>query len=173
MYVFNTGANKPDLIDKKVKIVYSFIVFEIHSLMVIQRWQTVFLFFATVLMVVFSLVPFATATMGNGSVELKPTDFPVYLILNILIALLLFIDIFLYRDLKRQRTVTLINIVLICASAVTGALIIYGPAQPAEVVDVQATANMLMLAGAFLFSIFALRGINKDRKTLSSYDRLR
>ena len=56
--------------------------------MVIQRWQTVFLFIATVLMALFTFMPFASATVDSQVANLHPKDFPVYLILNLLIAVL-------------------------------------------------------------------------------------
>lgn len=141
--------------------------------MVIQRWQTVFLFLGTVLMVLFCLLPFANVTVDAEIMKLHPSDFPVYLILNVLIAVLLFIAIFLYRNLKRQKTVTLVSMVLIACSAVTGGITLYGPSAPEGAVDIIWGGGMVLLIVALLLALAAYRGIKKDQRTLSSYDRLR
>lgn len=141
--------------------------------MVIQRWQTVFLFFATVLMVLFSLMPFASVTVDSQVASLHPKDYPVYLVVNLLIAALLFIAIFKYRNLKLQMKVTMLSIVLICCSAVTGGLLLYGPGAPAGAVELEWAGGILLLIAALIFAIFAYRGMRNDRRKLSSNDRIR
>lgn len=140
--------------------------------MVLQRWQSVFLLIGAVLMVLFCIFPFASVTVGEQTVMIAANDYPVYLVLNVLIALLLLIAIFLYRNLKRQRLVTVVSMVLIIASAVTGGLVLYGPAAPEGVVRI-ATGSAVLLAAALFMAIAARRGISRDQKTLSSYDRIR
>ncbi|MBD5209909.1 MAG: DUF4293 domain-containing protein [Bacteroidales bacterium] len=141
--------------------------------MVIQRWQTVFLFLATVLMVVFSLMPFASVTIDTEVVQLHPKDYPVYLVVNLLIASLLFISIFKYRNLKMQKKVTLLSVVLICCSAVTGGMLLYGPGAPKGAVELEWAGGIVLLLAALLFAIFAYRGISSDQRKLSSNDRIR
>lgn len=141
--------------------------------MVLQRWQTVFLFFATVLMALFTFMPFASVAIDAQVADLHPKDYPVYLILNLLIAALLLIAIFKYRNLKQQKKVTLLSILLIVCSAVTGGFLLYGPNAPKGAVELEWAGGILLLLGALIFTILAYRGINKDQRTLSSYDRIR
>lgn len=141
--------------------------------MVIQRWQTVFLFIATMLMALFTFMPFASATIDAQIVDLHPKDFPVYLILNLLIAILLFLAIFMYRNLKLQKKVTLLSMVLMVCSAVTGGFLLYGPNAPEGAVKLVWAGGILLLIGALVFAVLAYRGIGKDQRTLSSYDRIR
>ena len=139
--------------------------------MVIQRWQTVFLFIATVLVALFTFMPFASATVDSQI--LHPKDFPVYLILNLLIAVLLFLAIFMYRNLKLQKKVTLLSMLLMCCSAVCGGFLLYGPNAPKGEVELVWAGGILLLLGALVFAILAYRGIGKGQRTLSSYDRIR
>lgn len=137
--------------------------------MVIQRWQTVFLFIATVLMALFTFMPFASATVDSQVANLHPKDFPVYLILNLLIAVLLFLAIFMYRNLKLQKKVALLSMLLMCCSAVCGGFLLYAKGA----VELVWAGGILLLLGALVFAILAYRGIGKDQRTLSSYDRIR
>lgn len=141
--------------------------------MVIQRWQSLFLLTACVLMCVLCLTPFAQITAAEAAIaptELFVKDAPVFMILNIVIAALLFIAIFLFKNLRLQMRVTVITIVLICASAVTGGFIVYGSMPDAEIIW---TGGVLLLALALVFAVFALRFMKKDHRRLRSYDRLR
>ncbi|MDE6198573.1 MAG: DUF4293 domain-containing protein [Muribaculaceae bacterium] len=128
---------------------------------------------ATVLMALFAFLPFASVAVGPLAADLCPKDFPVYLILNLLIAILLFIAIFMYKNLKLQKKVTLLSMVLICCSAVTGGFLLYGPNAPKGVVALEWGGGVLLLIGALVFALLAYRGIGKDQRTLSSYDRIR
>ena len=67
--------------------------------MVIQRWQTLWLLVAVVLVAVFCFVPMALVTSDalnpDSATFLNPIDVPVLLVVNGVAALLLFIAIFL------------------------------------------------------------------------------
>lgn len=141
--------------------------------MVIQRWQTVFLFIATVMMALFTFLPFASVTVDAQVIALHPKDFPVYLVLNLLIAALLLISIFKYRNLKVQKKVTVLSMLLIVCSGVTGGFLLFGPNAPKGAVELVWAGGILLLLFALLFAVLAYRGINKDQRTLSSYDRIR
>lgn len=80
--------------------------------MVIQRWQTVFLLLAVIMMAVFCFSPFAQVGTDGGMQSLHTHRVPVFLVVNILIAVLLFLSIFMYRNLRRQMMVTLVSMVL-------------------------------------------------------------
>lgn len=140
--------------------------------MVIQRWQSVLLLIAVVLMCIFCATPYAhlKATEAAAASDIFVSDAPVLMILNILIAALLFISIFLFKNLKLQMKVTLISIVLIAASLVTCGFIIYASMPDAELIW---TGGVLLLIGAMIFAIAGLRFMRKDHKLLRSYDRLR
>lgn len=141
--------------------------------MVIQRIQTLFLLLAVVFMTVFCMTPIATLDAAGSAESCSPVfvkDAPVFMILNILIAVLLFIGIFLFKDLKRQMTVTLASMVLICASIVTFGFILYAGMPGAHIIW---TGGILLLVAALIAALMAYRGMKKDKKLLSSYDRLR
>ncbi|MDE5684650.1 MAG: DUF4293 domain-containing protein [Muribaculaceae bacterium] len=140
--------------------------------MVIQRLQTLFLLIAVVLMCVFCCTPWASHA-AEGVAEASPvfvSEAPVLLILNIVIAVLLFISIFMFKNLKRQMTVTVLSIILICASMVTCGILLYTAYPGATFIW---TGGVLLLLVALVCVLFAYRFMKKDHKLLTSYDRLR
>ena len=134
--------------------------------MVIQRWQSVFLLLASIMMGIFCVLPLAT----QGNVDFYPYQQPVYLILNALVAVLSFIAIFLFKNLARQKMVVKVNAFLIVASAIVGAIMIYVGMPNLEILW---TAGPLLLICSFLMTIAALRRINQDDKLLKAADRIR
>ncbi len=140
--------------------------------MVIQRWQSLFLLVAVVFTCLFCLTPYAayTAPEAIGNTDIYVSDAPVLLTLNIVIAVLLCADIFMFGNLKRQMTVAMLCIVLICASIVTTCLVLYTAYPDAALVW---AGGILYLVAALVFAILARRFMGKDRRILSSYDRLR
>lgn len=139
--------------------------------MQIQRIQTLFLLIAAILVGVFCCVPFAsidTAEVANRAVYAK--DAPVLLVCNIAVAAILLIVIFMYRNLRQQMRVTLLSIVLLCASIVTSGFIIYvGFDNAAPVLF----GGVLLLVLALVFAIAAYRAMRHDHNLLRSADRLR
>lgn len=138
--------------------------------MVIQRWQSVFLLLAFVLMTSFCFVPFASQGVGENFAQFYPTQAPVYLTLNVLIALLSLLSIFMYKNIARQKTVVLVSFLLMLVSAVSGAVIVFATLDNA-VIDW--TGGILLLLASMLMSLAAYRRIVADEKLLKSYDRLR
>lgn len=141
--------------------------------MVIQRWQTLFLLIACILMCVLCVSPFAQIAAAEATAAPTPVfvkDAPVFLVLNIVITALLFIAIFLFKNLKLQMRITTMSIVLLAASAVTGGFIIYATMPDAEIIW---TGAVLLLVLSAVFAVCALRFMRKDHKLLRSYDRLR
>lgn len=141
--------------------------------MVIQRWQSVLLLIAAICMALFCFTPFASFSdpaSANSVSLITPCDFMVFLVLNLTIATLLFISIFLYRNLKRQLTVTLLSILLIAVSAVTGIFIVYGRLEGGRI---ELWGGVLLLILALVAALWAYRKIQGDRKLLASMDRLR
>lgn len=140
--------------------------------MVIQRWQSVLLLIAVVLMCIFCATPYATvkAVEATEQTHVFVSDAPVFLVLNIAIAALLFLAIFLFKNLKLQMRVTLISIVLIAASMVTCGIMLYTNMPDAALIW---TGGVLLLVGALVCALFGLRFMRKDHNLLRSYDRLR
>lgn len=141
--------------------------------MVIQRWQTLLLLVAVVLMGFMCVSPLAQSAVVEASEA--PAQFfvheaPVFLILNIVIAVLLFIDIFMFKNLRLQMRVAVFSLVLMAASAVTGGFILYKAMPDANIVW---TGAVLLLVLAAFFAVMALRMMKKDYKLLRSVDRLR
>lgn len=141
--------------------------------MVIQRWQSVLLFVSALCMAIFCFTPFALINdaLGVNSIStVAPRDFTVYFVLNLTIALLLFVTIFLYKNLRRQRMVTLVAILLIIVSAVTGLLLACVQCDGGQVM---LFGGGLLLVAALLTAIMAYRCMGKDLKLLTSMDRIR
>ncbi|MCM1070280.1 MAG: DUF4293 domain-containing protein [[Clostridium] fimetarium] len=142
--------------------------------MVIQRWQSVWLLFAAILVAMFCFVPVAVVSDPAAELavaNLTMTDFPVLAIVNGLVALLLFIAIFLYKNTRRQKTVTLLSMLLICVVAVvTVTVALRGGSETARV---EIGGSVLLLLGALIFAAMAYRGIRSDEKLLRAADRLR
>lgn len=139
--------------------------------MVIQRWQTLFLLVAAALMGIFCLTPVAMHTPAGGQeMRIFVKDAPVFMVLNILITLLLLIDIFQYKDLKRQMTLTSVCMLLIAAALITGGIILYGNMPDAEPVW---CGGPLLPVFALIFSLMAYVRMRHDLRILRSYDRLR
>lgn len=136
--------------------------------MVIQRWQSVFLFLASVMMVIFNFVPFASQTIDAEAVPFTPLDAPAYSVLNILVAILLLLSIFMFKNLKRQKTVILVSILLMFASVVSGGVIVYS-----NCMSVDWAGSVLLLICSVALSLAAYRRIVADEKLLKSYDRIR
>ncbi len=141
--------------------------------MVIQRIQTLLLLIAAILVAVFCMTPIATeAAVGVETVAVKHfiSEAPVLLIVNILIAVLLVITIFMYKNLRQQMKVTLLCIVLIAASIVSSIFVLYNQWPGAEFFWF---GGILLLGVSLIFALAAYRGMNKDHKLLRSMDRLR
>ena len=87
--------------------------------MVIQRWQSLLLLIAVVLTAIFCFTPFAILGQDE-SISLYPVDAPAYLVLNIATAVLLFISIFLFKNLKLQMRISAVCVALLLCSIIIG-----------------------------------------------------
>lgn len=139
--------------------------------MIIQRWQNLLLFVGLVLMVWSCFMPVASMPDPAASMDtsLFPVDAPVLLVLDIVIAMLLGIAIFMYRNLKSQMSVTTITILLLIAQIIT-LCVMNLVAMTDAVFNVQA---YILPAISLICSYAAYRFERKDWKLLRSYDRLR
>lgn len=139
--------------------------------MVIQRWQSVMLLIAFVLMCIFCATPYAQIKGAEAVVTpVFAKDAPVFMILNIVVAALLFISIFLFKNLKLQMRVTLITILLIATSTLCAGFMVMRNMPDAEFI---LTGGIVLLLAALVFAVLALRFMKKDHNLLRSYDRLR
>jgi len=139
--------------------------------MQIQRIQTLMLLIAAIFIGTFCFTPFATIVAeGAEPTAMFVKDAPVLLILNVVIAALLLITIFMYRNLRQQIKMTILSIVLICASMVTSGFIMAVGFENAKPV---LFGGVVLLVLALLFALLAYRGMKRDHKLLRSMDRLR
>lgn len=138
--------------------------------MVIQRIQTLMLLIAVAFMVLFCCTPFATAVAESQPTTLFLKDAPAFLVLNIVIAALLFITIFKFKNLRQQMRLTVLALVLICASMVTSGFILTVGMPGAKPVLL---GGIFLPVFALIFGLLALRGMKHDHKLLSGMDRLR
>lgn len=143
--------------------------------MVIQRWQSVLLLLAVVFMCLFCVTPYAILEEVNGvTSSFEPATSPVFLILNVAVAILLLIDIFLFKNLKLQMRIAKMNIILIVASMISMGVMCYTIVSPiTSSYSFEVTYSVLYVVAALVCAIFALRFMRRDHKLLTSYDRLR
>ena len=98
-------------------------------------------------------------------------DMPVFLVVNIVVALLLFLAIFLYKNTRRQKTVTLVSMLLIVVSMAVESFVLFGWETQAD--RVEWLGSIFLLLGALVFALLAYRGISSDEKLLKAADRIR
>lgn len=140
--------------------------------MVIQRWQSLLLFIGVILMAIFSVSAYAYFTTHDGiDTGIYLSENIGYWILNILIAFVLFLSIFAFRNLKVQKLLVLLSILMMVASAIWGLLYVSGLSK--QGVEVHLTYSWILLIVSFGLAIISLILINADQKLLKSYDRLR
>ena len=138
--------------------------------MVIQRWQSVLLFLATILMVAINFSPLAQSADAARTPATFVSDAPILLTLDILVAALLFISIFLFKNLRLQIRVTLLSILLICVLTVCAGIILY---RDGALGRIEWTGAVLLLLCALLCALRAVWRMRIDRRLLRSADRLR
>lgn len=138
--------------------------------MMIQRMQSLYLLAAAIMMGFFCNSTIGTYQAEEAISQIRPLDYPVFLIVNIVIAVLLFIAIFLYKNTRRQKTVTLVSMLLIAASSASGGFIIYSGHEGAAI---ELTGGLILLIGALILTLGAYRGIRHDEKLLRDSDRIR
>lgn len=129
--------------------------------MVIQRIQSIYLLLAAICIGVYSFMPFAhTDTATFTACDALPM-----LIVSILTIVMLLLNIFIYKDLRKQIRVAGINSILVVATAVVCTL-----------TSLNATLDYAWLAlpaAALILTIRARRAMIADRNLLSSSDRIR
>lgn len=149
--------------------------------MVIQRIQSVYLIIAIILMVVFAFFPALTFELGGrqfvygaleaGKVGVTHID-PLMLMLVVLISLLAFIDIFLFKNLQRQMTVCFVNIIIALAMIIAICIQAFVVGNR-EGWTVSWQWYALLPVFAIIFMMLAHKAMSRDKKKLLDADRLR
>lgn len=147
--------------------------------MVIQRWQSVWLLVASICVLLFCFLPIAIVSFdaplseeaANSATMLTVANNLVLLIVGIVIAILLFINIFSFKNTKLQKRMTILSILLIAVLACCTVFMVYNGT--AEGAHIEWLGSILLLLGAVAFAILAYRGIRHDEKLLRAADRLR
>ena len=134
--------------------------------MVLQRWQSLLLFVAVILMACFN---FSTMAVMPDSTELVPTDYVFIWVPAVAAVLLLFIDSFMYRNLRLQMKVAVVSIIVMIAVGVSAAVVV----SRAAGAEYSWTGAPLFLLCALVLAIFARVFMGKDYRLLRSVDRLR
>ena len=140
--------------------------------MVIQRWQSVYLLIAAILMACYASLSgceYVSSDVSNvvdADVLQEVLMWP-FLSLTILISALSLVSIFKFKNLKLQKTLCSVCIVLTVVLMASLVVLLYGQT------DINFYYSNLLPLLAVVAYVLAIRGISKDQKTLSSYDRLR
>jgi hypothetical protein len=142
--------------------------------MQIQRIQTLWLLIATILMGVFVFMPFGTfEVVADGQEDIVTLttckEFGV-LVPAAVAAILLLIDIFMYKNLPSQRSVLVIGIILTLCTICTVCFTLF---KGLEGYEPHFSWFDIMVPAALIFELLAMKGINHDQKLLASYNRLR
>lgn len=132
--------------------------------MVIQRIQTVWLLVALVFMIFIGIRPLASTAAG----PLMLTDMPVLLVIDILIGILLFLSIFMFKNLKLQKKVTILSMVMMAVLGVASTFFIYNSQDAA----IEWGGGLILLIFALIFGFLAYRGMSKDERKLKASDSL-
>lgn len=135
--------------------------------MVLQRWQSLLLFIALVLVATFSVSNYATidSNVLNASGNLG------YWFYNMAIVLLLLVSIFLFRHLSLQKILVVVSALMMCGSAVWGFCFLRSLSGEGSVM--QFGISWILLAVAFVLALVSWCLINKDYKLLRSAYKLR
>lgn len=156
--------------------------------MVIQRWQSLLLLAAAILMGLFSFCLIAQLnttdfTLNFSACGLKyegtstngaPTGYYMstwyFFVLTLLSSLIPAIAIFLFRNLRLQKTLCLIEILFVIASYMTACLIAHTAVTGARInwTEIYVAPVISLIA-----TILAYYRIRKDERLLRSADRLR
>lgn len=155
--------------------------------MVIQRWQSVLLLIAAVMMGIFSFGSLGQFQLQEYTLNFSswgiysegvPTDGAqavsvptIYLTtISVLSALLFLIDIFLFKKLSLQKKVCYIALLTTCATIIQTAILGYTAIEGASVSWSSLICSPFI---ALIAGYFAVRLIISDHNKLKSIDRIR
>ncbi len=156
--------------------------------MVIQRWQSVLLLVAGVVMGIFSFLTIAQVSTTDFTFLFSPLGFQYagqvtdgapsgylchtwfFFVLSIMSAILPLIAIFLYRNLRLQMKVCLVSLLFMCACVACGLVSGYNTVEGGDVDWTQMSCAPFI---AIVATIMAWQRIGADKRLLESADRLR
>lgn len=156
--------------------------------MVIQRWQTLLLLVAGVVMAWFSFVTIGQVNTPDFTLNFYPLGFQfegeydnpafsgwyihtwIFFILSIVSAVIPLIDIFCFKTLRLQQRLCLITCLLLCATVAVGANYGYNAIENGTVIWGQMAFAPLL---SFCATIFAWSLIRSDQRRISAADRIR
>lgn len=107
----------------------------------------------------------------EGAMVVTPSDNIVVMVVGLLTAALLIINIFSFKDTRRQKRMTVLSILLMVVLGACAVLMVYGTDTAAA--QVEWMGSLLLLVGAAAFAVLAHRCITHDEKLLKAADRLR
>ncbi len=154
----------------------------------IQRIQSVWFFFATACIFSLFLFPYLQVLNPDGSASLvkvmgvyqniagqqvQTQAFLGLTIATVILALIPFITIFLYKDRKKQVMLSYLAIAMVIAFSFWLIQTAKGVLGPVELRAENYGIGTLLPSITILFLILAIRGIKKDDKLIKSADRLR
>ena len=137
--------------------------------MVLQRIQSVWLLVAAVCTLLFCFLPVASLSMTALDAT---SDSATLIQLSDNWALLVIVNIFSFKDTRKQKRMTIIGIILMAVLGCCAAFMVYNVSSCINA-EIEWLGSMLLLLGAIIFSILAYRGIVHDEKLLRAADRLR
>lgn len=146
--------------------------------MVLQRIQSVWLLVAAVCTLLFCFLPVAALSLNatdaspDSATLVQLSDNWVLLTVGIVTTLLVIVNIFSFKDTRRQKLMTIVGIILMAVLGCCAAFMVYNVSSSINA-EIEWLGSMLLLLGAIIFSILAYRGIVHDEKLLRAADRLR
>ena len=156
--------------------------------MVIQRWQSVLLLLTAALMGSFTFLSLGQIQMPEESLNFTTLGFEIegistdgapsgyrahtwiFFIVSLMSAIIPFINIFLFKNLRLQKMLCLVEVLFILATVGVGCVYGYTQFSPYYV---SWSSVIIMPLLAFISDVMAYNRINSDMKLLSSADRLR
>lgn len=154
--------------------------------MIIQRWQTLLIFIAAVMMALFSFLSLGQIQTFNASYDITAlgiqniskagdpvNQYTIYIfVISLLSVLLSIISIYSYKNLRLQIRLCLINCMLIMASCLSEFLVCYNLCE-----NLNGSLSWSSIIAAPFIALIALlcawNCIKSDKRKLASLDRLR
>ena len=152
----------------------------------IQRKQSIYLLFATIVMALFYFFPIAEfmvnstdyylnfkeiASLNNKNKDILTQVYPLTILLSLIVGLN-FIAIFLYKNRSLQMRLITFNIIVTVGFIGLVVFYIYQAANTFETKYYLQYTFILPLI-AIIFNFLAYKGIKKDDNIVKSYDRIR
>lgn len=136
--------------------------------MVIQRWQSVLMLLACACMVLFLFIPVGYIPAGDSPdsvTPILPLGNPILLVVSCLVALLLLINIFMFKNMKKQLMI--LGICMLLMGAIEASVMFITLECEFGI------GSLALLTVAFILTWMARRCITRDRRKLSESDRIR